>query len=79
MAKTSKNKTKLWRKQAREFNLQEGKTHQGRKNKNHWNVLPSQMPALMQTLLLKGGYFPQPVFINEALTETEGVVTNEAK
>lgn len=79
MAKTSKNKTKLWRKQARAFNLEAGKTHTGRSMKNHWNVLPSQMPVLVQNLLIKNGYFPTPVVINEALVEDEGVVTNEAK
>lgn len=78
MAKTSKNKTKLWRKQARAFNVQAGRTHTGRSMKNHWTVLPAQASPLLQNLFLKNGIVTLPV-INEALIEQEGVVTNEAQ
>lgn len=78
MAKTSKNKTKLWRKQARSFNIQFGSKHTGRRMKDHWNVMPAQVSQLFQALVVKNGYVVPPV-INETLVEEEGVVTNEAK
>jgi hypothetical protein len=47
MAKTSKNKIKMWRRKARGINVEEGRRHRGRMFKNLY-----QIPALPTGLLL---------------------------
>jgi hypothetical protein len=71
MAKTSKNKNKMWRRMAEEINFDAGEKHQGRKFKNSMQTWPAQPTDLLAKLLLNAGVILQPISTSEPLAEIE--------
>lgn len=78
MAKTSKNKTKLWRRMAVKVNEMSGTKHQGRMIKHQWREMPAVTTPILTALFKNAGIDMKPQIVYNDSPIQEGEV-NEAK